>query len=423
MKATIVPDQLFCEPGSNGSWINRFARQQVLNKLTQLKHGELIIHENSQVTHYGESGPQENFRIHVEVLHPGFWADIAFSGGVGAGEAYIKGFWRCNDLQGLLRLMIRNRSLTDELDEHWLSFKRPLLKMLHLVNKNSRKGSSKNIREHYDLGNAFFQLFLDRSMMYSCAVYDEQTESLESASYAKIRRIAEKLSLKPEDHLLEIGTGWGGMALYAAREYGCRVTTTTISVEQYRYAKARIADAGLSHRVRVLLQDYRDLEGQYDKIVSIEMIEAVGHQYLDTYFKQCSRLLKPSGMMLLQAITITDHRYKAALKRVDFIKRYIFPGGFLPSVSVMTKSLSKVSQMKVIHLEDIGQHYASTLSDWKKRFLNRIEDVRAMGYSDNFIRMWEYYLDYCRAGFAENYLGTVQMLMYKEDSYQSPIRK
>lgn len=414
MKSSIIPYESGLVESTKESWLQNLARKQVVSRLQQLRHGELIIREGHNESYFGDTVTEGRPRIHVQVNHASFWSDIAFGGGVGAGEAYIKGSWSCNDNVGLLSLLIKNQAVTDRIDSQFLNIKRPIMKALHYLSRNTRSGSLKNIRAHYDLSNNFFELFLDKTMMYSCAYYNEQAKSLEKASIAKLDMVCQKLQLKPEDHLLEIGTGWGGLALHAAQNYGCKVTTTTISLEQYHYAKSRIAQAGLSHRVEVLLNDYRDLEGKYDKIVSIEMIEAVGHQFLNTYFEQCNRLLKPAGMMLIQAITIIDKRYKSALKRVDFIKQYIFPGGFLPSVTAMSQSISQVTDMKVIHLQDIGQHYATTLNDWKKRFLNRIDEVREQGYSDMFIRMWEYYLDYCQAGFKENYLGTVQMLMYKD---------
>jgi cyclopropane-fatty-acyl-phospholipid synthase len=245
--------------------------------------------------------------------------------------------------------------------------------------------------------------------------------SLHEASVAKLERICRKLELTPDDHVLEIGTGWGGFALHAASHYGCRVTTTTISREQFDYAKERVAAAGLEDRVTLLLQDYRDLEGQYDKLASIEMIEAVGHEYLDTYFAKCAELLKPQGMMLLQAITIADQRYQAALKSVDFIQRYIFPGGFLPSVTALLRSLTQTSDMRLYHLEEIGPHYARTLNVWRSNFLRQVRKIRAMGYSDSFLRMWNYYYCYCEGAFIERAIGTVQMLLVRPGCRREPI--
>ena len=423
MKSTIASTSLPVSNVTKDSFLVRFARRQVLKKLENLKHGCLQINDAGQILQFGDmpdcSSCEDNKLIVVRVHDSSFWLDVAFSGGLGAAESYMRGHWTCNDLTELLRLMVRNNDISDQLDTRFYQLRNYFLKVPHFFNRNTLKGSRRNIEAHYDLSNDFFELFLDQTMMYSAAYYDDENTSLEKASIAKIEKVCQKLEIQPEDHLLEIGTGWGAMALHAAKEYGCQVTTTTLSKEQYHFAKSRIADAGLSHRVTVLLKDYRELEGKYDKIVSIEMVEAVGHQFLDTYFKHCNELLKPSGKMLLQAITISDHRYKDALKRVDFIKKYIFPGGFLPSVAALSGSISKQTRMKVIHLEDIGQHYARTLHDWKKRFMNRLDEVAGQGYSKQFIRMWEYYLDYCRAGFTENQLGTVQVLLLKDGNSPS----
>jgi cyclopropane-fatty-acyl-phospholipid synthase len=258
-------------------------------------------------------------------------------------------------------------------------------------------------------------------MMYSCAYYPGPDSRLDEAAVAKLDRICRKLELKPEDQLLEIGTGWGGFAIHAAKHYGCRVTTTTISRQQYELARKRIRREGLEDRITLLFEDYRDLAGQYDKVVSIEMIEAIGHQYLDTYFEKCSSLLKPHGMMLLQAITIADQRYESALREVDYIKKFIFPGGFLPSISAMSRSIARVTDMKLFHMDDIGPHYARTLGDWRQRFFERIDEVKALGYSDAFIRMWEYYLCYCEGGFEERDIGTVQMLLTKPGARREPV--
>ena len=281
------------------------------------------------------------------------------------------------------------------------------------MRRNTLQGSRKNIAAHYDLGNEMFALFLDDTMMYSCAIFEHPQMSLQQASIEKLERVCRKLELQPGDHLLEIGTGWGGLALHAARHYGCRVTTTTISHEQYRMALQRVEQAGLGDRITVLCEDYRNLSGEYDKLVSIEMIEAVGHAYFDTYFEQCSRLLKSDGLMLLQSITIADQRYAAAKRSVDFIQRYIFPGGCLPSVAVLSDSVARNTDMRMLHLEDIGPHYATTLKRWRQRFMARLDSVRALGYPEEFIRMWEYYLCYCEGGFRERAIGTVQVLLGK----------
>ena len=293
------------------------------------------------------------------------------------------------------------------------------MKALHALKRNSRTGSRKNISAHYDLGNEFFKVFLDENMMYSSAIFADPGDSLERASQRKLERICQKLDLKPGDHLLEIGTGWGGMALHAATNYGCRVTTTTISKQQHALASQRIFEAGLGDRVTLLLEDYRDLRGSYDKLVSIEMIEAIGHQYLDTYFDKCASLLKPDGLALIQAITIEDHRYQQALTSVDFIKRHVFPGSFIPSVTAMVEAAGRAGELRLLNLEDFGSSYAATLRHWRQRFMSRIDHVRAQGYDDRFIRMWEYYLCYCEGGFLERSISDVHLLLARSGNHRN----
>jgi cyclopropane-fatty-acyl-phospholipid synthase len=290
-----------------------------------------------------------------------------------------------------------------------------MLKVFHWFNRNTYEGSRKNISAHYDLGNDFFSLFLDPGLMYSAAMYPTPDATLAQASVYKLQRVCEKLQLKSSDHLLEIGTGWGGMAIYAARHYGCRVTTTTISQQQYEAAKARVVAEGLEAKVEVLFDDYRDLRGNFSKLVSIEMIEAVGHEHYGQYFECCSQLLAPKGLMLLQAITISDQRYEQARRSVDFIQRYIFPGGCLPSIAVISDKVSQKTDMNIIAVEDIGDHYAQTLNQWREGFLARLEEVRAQGFDERFIRMWEFYLCYCEGGFLERSIGTAQVLLAKPD--------
>jgi len=286
-------------------------------------------------------------------------------------------------------------------------------KAWHALRRNTLQGSRKNIAAHYDLGNELFELFLDDTMMYSCGIFEHPQATLQQASIEKLERVCRKLELRPADHLLEIGSGWGGLALHAARHYGCRVTTTTISREQYDRARTRVEQAGLGDRVTVLCQDYRELSGQYDKLVSIEMIEAVGHAYFDTYFEKCSSLLKPDGMMLLQSITIAEQRYAAARRSVDFIQRYIFPGGCLPSVAVISNAVTRKTDMRMLHLEDIGPHYATTLNRWRENFFARLPEVRQQGFSETFIRMWEFYLCYSEGAFLERAISDVQILFAK----------
>jgi cyclopropane-fatty-acyl-phospholipid synthase len=397
-------------------YIDRLARKLICRQLEKIVEGEVILQERGRVQTFGKRGRVLPVSITVEVTDSSMWREIALGGANGAGEAYIQGSWCCSNLPGLVRILLHNNEVLASMDHQLSRLGRSFQKLMHALNRNSRSGSRKNIASHYDLGNDFFGLFLDKTLMYSSGFYQTPDSTLEEASIAKLDRICRKLNLAPGDRVLEIGTGWGGFAIHTAQNYGCHVTSTTLSYEQYQMAQKRVSEAGLEDRVTLLLKDYRDLEGRFDKLVSIEMIEAVGHQYLDTYFRQCSALLTHDGQMLLQAITIRDQDYSRALRNVDFIKKYIFPGGFLPSVSAMTTSISGASDMKISHLEDIGPHYARTLSDWRQRFLARIKEVEDLGYPAEFIRMWEYYLGYCEGGFLAHRLGTVQLLLCKPES-------
>ncbi|MBM4362062.1 MAG: class I SAM-dependent methyltransferase, partial [Deltaproteobacteria bacterium] len=280
----------------------------------------------------------------------------------------------------------------------------------------TRLGSRRNIARHYDLSNELFGLFLDESMTYSSAIFEPAEATLAEAQTAKLRRICAQLALGPDDHLLEIGTGWGGLAIHAARNHGCRVTTTTVSEAQHRLAVERVRASGLEDRIDVLLRDYRDLRGQYDKLVSVEMIEAVGHEYLDQYFRACSDRLAPHGTMLLQAITIADQHHEQHQRSVDFIKEYIFPGSCIPSVTSMVNSATRATDLRLCRLEDLTPHYARTLRCWRERFLDNRAAVRALGFDEEFVRMWDYYLAYCEGGFEERYLGCVHMLFAKPDA-------
>jgi cyclopropane-fatty-acyl-phospholipid synthase len=423
MKTSIIPSQVPLAPAEHGSRLDRFARRILLDQVKGLQEGQLIVREGPDEWVFGEPSAHLPEPVVVHIKSPQAWSQILFGGLTGGGEAYIHGHWACADINWLIRLFLRNRTTMDRLDGAATRLlRRPVNWMLHQLSRNTRDGSRRNIRAHYDIGNDLFALFLDPTMMYSCAYYADDTMSLEEAAVAKLDRVCRKLQLAPGMHLLEIGTGWGGMAIHAARHYGCQVTTTTISREQYELARERVEQAGLSDRIEVLLKDYRDLEGRYDRIVSIEMIEAVGHQYMAQYFARCDELLKPDGQMLLQAITMTDQYYEEALRDVDFIKRYIFPGGFLPSITSMGDAVTRATSMKIAHLEDIGLHYARTLADWRDRFIDHLDDVRALGYPDAFIRMWDYYFGYCQGGFEERYLGTVQVLLAKADARPADVR-
>jgi cyclopropane-fatty-acyl-phospholipid synthase len=401
--------------------LTRLAKKLLLSQLQKIRHGRLRLVDPQSDHSFGALTDIGPFDVTIQVRDPHFYSDAVFGGTTGAGEAYMHGLWDCDDLTALVRLMVVNRDLMNDVDSGWSRLSEPVLKAAHWLNRNTAAGSRRNIAAHYDLGNKFFELFLDETMAYSCGIFETPEATLFDASTAKFEAACSKLKLSPAHHLLEIGTGWGGLAIHAARHHGCRVTTTTISREQCELAKERVARANLSDRITVLLEDYRELRGEYDALVSIEMIEAVGHQYLDTYFRQCSTLLRPHGAMLLQAITIRDQFYEQAKRSVDFIKRFIFPGSFIPSAQALVNSLARATDLKMFHMEDIGPHYARTLRLWRERLLARQDEVRALGYPESFLRMWEYYLCYCEGGFEERQLGDVQMLLIKPRSRRTAI--
>lgn len=378
----------------------------LLRSLFKLRYGQISFRGAWQ----GTVGEPSDLHAVIEV-HDKRLLELMFKNGVlGAAEAYIAGYWSSENLVELIQILARNRDVLDKINQNIISqASQVLLKAWYKSRKNSVDGSRKNIAEHYDLSNEFFKLFLDPSMMYSSAMFKDAEMTLAQASDYKKEIICQKLQLKPLDHVVEIGSGWGGFAIYAAQHYGCKVTTITISQAQYDEAVQRIQAAGLSHRVEVQLKDYRQLQGKFDKLVSIEMIEAVGEQFLPTYFKQCRALLKPQGLALIQAITIEDARYKKALDTVDYIKRYIFPGSFIPCISVLTQTASE-QKLRLKQLEDIGQSYAQTIHHWRKNFLDAKAQVLALGFDENFIRMWDFYLCYCEGGFKEGVISDVHLL-------------
>jgi len=384
----------------------------LLKSLLKLSHGQITF----QGAWSGTVGEVSDLHAVIEVRNPLLMDLILKNGVLGAAEGYIRGDWSSEQLVELVQILARNRDVLDQFNQNVIAqASQFFLKGWYKNRKNSISGSRKNIAEHYDLSNDFFKLFLDPSLMYSSAVFENENMSLEDASDFKKELICKKLDLKPMDHLVEIGSGWGGFAIYAAQHYGCRVTTITISQAQYDEAIIRVNEAGLAHRIDVQLKDYRLLEGKFDKLVSIEMVEAVGAQYLSTYFDQCKALLKPKGLAFIQAITIEDFRYKKALNTVDYIKRYIFPGSFIPSVSVLTQTASE-SGLRLKHLNDIGLSYAKTIHHWRARFLIAREEVLALGFDENFIRMWDFYLCYCEGGFKEGVISNVHLL-FESTSY------
>lgn len=396
------------------SALHRRLRAKLISHLSELRECTLVLEDADGALTLGDGISSLDVALccRLRVTNPDFYLAIATQGSVGAGEAYMDGHWQCDDLVALIRILVRNRDLLDAMEKKGVArLGAWALKVWHSFRRNTLRGSRRNISAHYDLGNDLFALFLDNSMMYSSAVFASAEESLEVAATRKLDRICQKLDLREGEHIIEIGTGWGGFAIHAARHYGVRVTTTTLSKEQRDLALQRIAVAGLSDRIEVLLQDYRDLQGRYDKLVSIEMIEAIGHQYLDTYFAKVRSLLKPDGMALIQAITIEDHRYAQAVRSVDFIKRFIFPGSFIPALAPMQQAIARSTDLRLFHLEDMGSSYALTLNHWRQRFLTQVKRVRELGYPERFVRMWEFYLCYCEGGFEERSISVVQMVL------------
>lgn len=381
------------------------------SRLAQIEHGCITLVDGARSDTYGRLTPRCALAVTLRVHDARMYSEVAFGGSVGAGESFMAGDWSTDNLTALARIFVVNRDVLLGMDGGLAKLTGPARRLLHALARNTRTGSRRNISAHYDLGNDFFELFLDPTMMYSCAVYEQPDMTLHDAQVAKLDRICRKLDLKPADHLLEIGTGWGGLALHAAQNFGCRVTTTTISRQQHALARQRIDAAGLADRITLRLDDYRDLDGRYDKLVSVEMIEAVGHHYFDTFFKRCGELLLPGGTMVLQSITIDDRYYVSARDSVDFIKKHIFPGCCIPSVGALTASITRASALRVVDLEDIGPHYATTLAAWHDNLLEQAARVRERGYPDTLLRMWQYYLSYCEAGFAERMLGNAQFVL------------
>ncbi len=406
------------DAGKAGSTTERWARSLVHGHMGKMQRGQLTLVEGNDSIQFGDTSATEKQSAIVAEIHvqsPAAFSAIAFNGVVGAAEAYMDGLWTTPDLLSVIRFFVSNIVALKGMDKERSAANAVALKLLSMVTRNSVSGSRKNISAHYDLGNDFFELFLDPSMMYSAAVFNGQNLSLEEAAIAKLETMCRKLQLNADDHLVEIGTGWGGMAVYAAKNYGCRVTTTTLSQQQHDFTRALVEKNGLEDKITVVMKDYRELHGQFDKLVSIEMIEAVGHQYFSDYFNKCSSLLKPDGLMSLQAITIADQRYDQARRSVDFIQRYIFPGGCLPSMSVIARHVAEDTDMGIVSVNDITQDYAKTLGFWRKSFEGNLDKVRALGFDERFIRMWLYYLCYCQGGFQERVINTVQMVIAKPD--------
>ncbi len=398
--------------------LDHWMRRQVRARLADLAGGRLRVRDP-----WGEwsAGSGDAPAADLQVLDPGFYRALVLGGELGAAQAFMAGGWTSADLTALFRLLLRNTALLDGFEGRFALAANAAAWLHHRLNRNTRDGSRRNIHAHYDLGNEFFALFLDPTRTYSAGIFEHAGATLEAASVAKLDRICRKLALEPGDRVVEIGTGWGSFAIHAASHYGCHVTTTTISEEQHAYAADRVRALGLGDRVTLLKRDYRDLEGRFDKLVSIEMIEAVGHEYLPGYFAKCASLLEDDGAMLIQAITMPDQRYARYLKGSDFIRRYVFPGSCVPSLSAIVDAMRESTDLRLAHLEDIGPHYATTLAAWRERYLRNLDAVAALGYPETFQRMWLYYLHYCEAGFAERYLGDLQLVFEKPGCRAAPL--
>jgi cyclopropane-fatty-acyl-phospholipid synthase len=390
-------------PGEVRVW-----RSLACSLLPQIRVGSLTIVEPGHRHRFGTGAPAATIEVH----DPGFWR-MLMRGSRGLAESYIQGGWGSPDLVAVIRLAARNASLIDDVRRFTAPLWTPRQRLRALANHNTRSASRRYIAAHYDLGDELFTRMLDPTMMYSCALFERSGMTLQEASVAKLERVCEQLELGPDDHLIEIGTGWGGLAVHAAATRGCRVTTTTISAHQHAYARQRVREAGLEDRVRVLLSDYRDLRGSYDKLVSIEMIEAVGWQHIGTFFRCCSDLLHSHGAMLLQAITIDDRAYEVEKASKSFIKEYIFPGGCLPSMEVIMRNVARHTDLQAVGLMDITASYVETLRRWRENLAACRSELGRHGYDKRFHRLWTLYLSYCEGGFAERRICDVQLLLAK----------
>ncbi len=402
------------------SWFDKRCREMVFKTLNALQQGTLLIVEGNEVNHFGEPlnganahDTQRQLVAQFVVHDVSLYKDLVLGGSIGFAQAYIAQKWSSTDLTAVIRIFAKAQQLTDKIESSnsWVS--RIQNALAHRANKNSINGSKNNIAAHYDLGNELYTRFLDPKMMYSAAIYPDENATLEQAQTHKLDTICQRLALTSTDHLLEIGTGWGGLAIYAAQHYGCKVTTTTISQEQHKYVADLIEKLGLTEQITLLKKDYRELTGEYDKLVSIEMIEAVGYDYLESFFTQCNQRLKPGGKMLLQSITIADQRFEHYRNNVDFIQRFVFPGGFLPSITEITKRTTAHTDMVVESLHDIGLDYAKTLAHWRDNFLAAWHQLKTFGYDEHFKRLWLYYLAYCEGAFLERSTSTVHVVMRK----------
>ena len=397
----------------SATWLDNIAMSVLLKKLEKIQHGFLQVYVNDMLYEFGNSNEQAKLHAVIRVNNIKAFQTIIRGGEPAAGKTYIDGWWQSDNLIEVLRLFTINRNALFGFKFGLASLAKHTNRISNYLLRNTHIGSKKNIKAHYDIGNDLYKLFLDSKMMYSSAYFRNDNDSLEIAAEYKLKLICEKLNLQSSDRVIEIGSGWGGFAIYAAQNYGCHVTTTTISDEQYLHARKLVSQLELNDKITLIKQDYRTLTGKYDKLVSIEMIESVGHQYMDGYFRICSQLLKPSGAMLIQAITMSDYLFDQYIRSLDFIRKYVFPGGCLTSMSSMLSSATKHTDLTLYHSESFADSYATTLQHWFRRFAHQKENVLELGYSQEFIRLWEYYLKYCQAGF-ENRIIDVHHLVFKK---------
>ena len=423
-----VNDSAILQPVSNS--VNHMARKAIFRALMHIQFGSITIIEDfvgqdAKPHCFGKASSdnisssaigRHTLNVTLTIHDSSVYRQLLFGGSIALADSYINGEWDTDDLTGLIRLAARNLAVLNQLENRFAVISKTFERANHKLRSNDQSGSKSNILAHYDLGNDMYQRFLDDTMMYSSAVYKNQDTTLAEAQQHKLALICERLQLKPEDSVLEIGTGWGGFAIYAATHYGCHITTTTISDAQYEEAQRRVEAAGLSDKIILLKQDYRELAGQYDKLVSIEMIEAVGHEYLPTFFAKCNSLLKPTGLMVLQAITFNDQNYQDYINSVDFIQTHIFPGGCLLSNQELTTQFTEQTDMVIKQLHDYGFDYAYTLRDWRTAFMAQREEIKALGYDEAFIRLWEFYFCYCEGGFLERTIGVVQVTAVKPNN-------
>jgi len=416
MTSQVLPkDKSLSKLVGKSQMLDKVCKTILFSKFKQLKHGHLMIIDKTQdnpvTIEFGEANA--HLKSEIIVYRTSFFSRTLLGGSIGNGESYVDGDWDVQNLTNLVRIFVLNRELLQSIDGGIGSLLQPVQKVFHGLRQNTINGSLENIRSHYDIGNDFFKLFLDDTMMYSCALYEDKSYDLKQASMNKIETICKKLELKSTDHLVEVGTGWGSLAIFAAKTYDCKVTTTTISSEQYNYAVQKVKEAGLEDKITILFEDYRKLTGVFDKLVSVEMIEAVGLNNLDTYFEKCSSLIKPEGMMVLQAITIRDQYYKNAKNSVDFIQRHIFPGTGIPSVNAIMSSITKKTDMVLVDQKDFAEDYAHTLRDWSLRLSSSKDEITKLGYPSFLYRLWQYYFSYCEGGFRERAIGLSQITFTK----------